>query len=56
MAVRLLGPQVAFQDGLGAHFWSFYFDIDFFTAILLSCFGFCHCLGLGLGGWDPKNH
>ena len=39
--MRLLGPQVAFLDRLGAYFWSLKFDLDFFTCILLYLVGFC---------------
>ena len=52
--VRLLGPQVAFRDGLGAYFWSSKFDLDFFTAILLYFLGFHDCFGLDFGGGRPK--
>ena len=52
--MRLLGPQVAFQDRLGAYFWSSKFDLDFFTAILLHLVGFYDCFGLDFGGVRPR--
>ena len=50
----LLGPQVAFQDRLGAYFWSSKFDLDLFTAILLHLVGFYDCFGLDFGGGRPQ--
>ena len=53
LIMGLLGPQVVFQDRLGAYFWSSKFDLDFFTAILLYLVGFYDCFGLDFGGCDP---
>ena len=50
------GLQVAFQDRLGAYFWSSKFALDFFTAILLYFLGFYDGFGLDFGGGaTPKN-
>ena len=44
---------MAFQDRLGAYFWSSKFDLDFFANILLHFACFCDCFGLDFGGVRP---